>query len=177
MPRVLIHLIGPGGAGKSTTGPALAKRLSYRFIDLDQEYLKGSLIEQDIENYGYEYYVSKNVELYLSLKSTEGPTVMATSSGFMTYDASIHPQIRQIHQDILDCPRTVLLLPSFDEEKCVKETVRRQATKVHEDRDPHIQRARIVERFPVYVQMGSIKVSTDVPVATVVENILLQAGI
>ena len=31
----VIHLVGPGGAGKSTVGSALASRLDLLFIDLD----------------------------------------------------------------------------------------------------------------------------------------------
>lgn len=33
-----IHLVGPGGAGKSTVGHALARRLGVAFIDLDEEF-------------------------------------------------------------------------------------------------------------------------------------------
>lgn len=36
-PRV-IHLVGPGGAGKSTVGHALARRQVVAFIDLDEEF-------------------------------------------------------------------------------------------------------------------------------------------
>ena len=35
----MIQLIGPGGAGKTTTGGALAKRLDVRFVDLDEEFV------------------------------------------------------------------------------------------------------------------------------------------
>lgn len=34
----LIHLLGPGGAGKSTIGSALAERHGATFVDLDQQF-------------------------------------------------------------------------------------------------------------------------------------------
>lgn len=33
-----IHLVGPGGAGKSTVGVALARRLGVAFLDLDEQF-------------------------------------------------------------------------------------------------------------------------------------------
>jgi len=38
MPTVL-HLIGPGGAGKTTVGPHLARRLGWQFVDLDERFM------------------------------------------------------------------------------------------------------------------------------------------
>ena len=35
----MIQLIGPGGAGKTTIGAALADRLGARFVDLDAEFI------------------------------------------------------------------------------------------------------------------------------------------
>jgi len=32
----VLHLIGPGGAGKTSAGQILAERLGWQFVDLDQ---------------------------------------------------------------------------------------------------------------------------------------------
>jgi shikimate kinase len=37
---IVIQLIGPGGAGKSTVGALLARRLGVAFVDLDTEFTK-----------------------------------------------------------------------------------------------------------------------------------------
>jgi shikimate kinase len=38
----MIQLVGPGGAGKTTTGAALAERLGVPFVDLDAEFAASS---------------------------------------------------------------------------------------------------------------------------------------
>ena len=35
----LLHLIGPGGAGKTTIGAMLADKLGWQFIDLDERFM------------------------------------------------------------------------------------------------------------------------------------------
>ena len=173
----VIHLIGPGGAGKSTTGKSLAEALGDRFFDLDQEYLQSSSIDDDIKQCGYEYYVAKNVDVYLGLRSVSGDTVMATSSGFMTYGLAIHEEIARIHNGVLRCPNTVLLMPSFDREICIQKTIRRQLLKPHEDKSEGAQGSRMTSRYPIYVQMGHIKIATDVPTAEVVDLIVAQLSL
>ena len=77
-----VHLIGPGGAGKSTTGPPLAKKLGLPFVDLDKMYLKTRNIDADVDTLGYEFYVRTNIELYLELLDQYPSGVIALSSGY-----------------------------------------------------------------------------------------------
>lgn len=169
---MLIHLIGPGGSGKSTTGVALASRLGIPCIDLDDEYLKISDITRDIEIYGYEYYVHKNIDCYIGLSALHDHAVMVTSSGFMTYSNDLHIEVANIQERILASDNTILLLPSFDKEKCIEEIIRRQLQKAHEASSVAIQKERITERFPIYSPMGNIRIETNRPVDNVVCDIM-----
>ena len=67
-----IFLIGPGGAGKTTAGALLAKRLGRPFIDLDHRFAEQhGDISRFVDQYGYGVYARANVDLYASL-SREG---------------------------------------------------------------------------------------------------------
>ena len=64
-----IVLIGMPGAGKSTVGVVLAKRLGYRFVDSDlviQE-AKGMLLHEIIEERGIEGFLAVENEINASL--------------------------------------------------------------------------------------------------------------
>ena len=110
------HLIGRGGAGKSTIGAVTARRLNWRFVDLDQCFLSwhghiGGLIDR----HGYAGYARRNIQLYADLRHRVAePMVCALSSGFMTYPSghcaslSIHPQqhrVRCTHRALAARPR------------------------------------------------------------------------
>jgi 3',5'-cyclic-AMP phosphodiesterase len=93
--RSVIHLIGPGAAGKTTTGMALAENLELPFIDLDGAYMKHADIDEDITKHGYDYYVARNVDIYLQLcqtASAQSPPHTGTNSSIMR----IH-QITDLH--------------------------------------------------------------------------------
>jgi shikimate kinase len=51
----MIRLVGPGGAGKTTAGQALANRLGIPFVDLDEQFgLRIGDISAYLTAYGYE---------------------------------------------------------------------------------------------------------------------------
>src|SRR5215468_7251580 len=83
----MIHLIGPGGAGKSTVGAKLAERLGARFVDLDAEFAaRSGSISAYLDACGYDAYAHRNVSTYSTLVSAFQPaTIVALSSGVMTY--------------------------------------------------------------------------------------------
>jgi hypothetical protein len=110
-----------------------------------------------LERCGYQAYAHKNVDVYRSTAAEAG--VMALSSGFMTYDEEVHPNYLEIRAAIADSPTTFVLLPSLDLETCVAEIVRRQT------RRPlglvvSREEAKIRERFPVYMALPALKVTT-----------------
>jgi shikimate kinase len=169
----MIHLIGPGGAGKSTVGALLAKRLDVTFLDLDR-YVVGRVgdISEYIGQHGYDAYTRENVEAYCSV-FREGirPGVVALSSGFMTYAHDAHPEYGRIRREFEECAQTFILLPSLDRELCVAETVRRQVARPF-GRSPEREEAVIRTRFEIYTALPMRKVETMRPAAVIVDELL-----
>lgn len=154
-----IHLVGPGGAGKSTIGVLLSDRLHIPFVDLDHCFRehKGDISDY-LERYGYQMYARQNVEVYRSISAAEDG-VIALSSGFMTYAEAVHPNYVEIRTAIAESSMTFVLLPSFDLETCVAEIVRRQVQRplrLVASREE----SKIRERFPIYMALPATKVTT-----------------
>lgn len=164
-----IHLVGPGGAGKTTVGGALADRLGLPFVDLDTEFISSvGDISQQIDGEGYDTYARKNVETYISIADPSNSCVIALSSGFMTYPTEIHSQYTRIRSKIAGSPGTFVLLPSIALEACVRETVRRQLTRPFV-RSAAKEEAVIRERYATYMSLPARKVETMRSVDEVVE--------
>ena len=170
----MIHLIGPGGAGKSTVGSELASRLDLPFIDLDLEFMEHiGDISHHIDHHGYHSYASENVQLCLSIVATPRHGVIALSSGFMAYPESVHPAYPALRSDICKSPTTFVLLPSLALEACVDEIVRRQVARPI-GRSPEREEAVIRERYAVYMAIPVTRIETMRPVAEIVEQMITQ---
>jgi shikimate kinase len=169
----MIHLVGPGGAGKTTIGAALAERLDVQFVDLDTQFTaRYGDITDHLNHHGYGDYASRNVNLYAALIDDFCSVgVLALSSGFMTYQNDVHPSYASWRLKIASSNSTFILLPSLDEEICVKETVRRQLGRPFA-RTPQREEQVIRERFSVYIKLPAIKIETMKPVDCVVADIL-----
>jgi shikimate kinase len=170
----MIQLVGPGGAGKTTTGAALAKRLGVRFIDLDAEFAATyGDISAYLGTHGYAAYAERNVRLYSDLVGgPERSDIVALSSGFMTYRPDVHPGYRGWRQQIASSPSTFVLLPSAHLEACVAETVRRQLRRRFA---PSAEREEQVirERFEIYAGLPARTVETMQPIETVVAELVM----
>jgi shikimate kinase len=171
-----IHLVGPGGAGKSTVGVLLSDQLNTPFVDLDTCFREcAGDISDYLQDYGYQAYARKNVDVYLSIAIEDA--VLAPSSGFMTYADEVHPSYAETRAAIAERSTTFLLLPSLDLETCVAEIVRRQ---VHRALGLVASReeAKIRERFTIYMALPAPKVTTLQPPDAVVAEIInvLQRG-
>jgi shikimate kinase len=172
----MIHLIGPGGAGKTTTGAALADRLSVPFVDLDAEFAAScGDISTYLDMHGYDAYAAQNVSVYSALTCVAEPLrVVALSSGFMTYRHDV-PGYPGLRERIASSPLTFVLLPALDLETCVDETVRRQVMRSFA-RSPEREEHIIRTRFPIYVSLPAAKIETMRPVAVVVAEILADVS-
>jgi shikimate kinase len=147
----VIHLIGPGGAGKSTVGPLLAALLHLPFRDLDAHFAaRVGNIDAYMAAHGYRGYACANVDAYLALTEAQPEGVLALSSGFMTYPADVHPAYARVREAIVRSACSITLLPSLDLETCVAEIVRRQVRRGPGTTTAERAEAKIRARFPVY---------------------------
>lgn len=174
---VPIHLVGPGGAGKSTVGLALATRLGIAFIDLDTQFkARAGDITVYLNANGYRAYAERNVRVYLEARTgLRECAVIALSSGFMTYGPDVHPAYVELRAQLASAPTTFVLLPSLDVEACVRETVRRQVSRPF-GRSAEREEAVIRQRFGQYRQLPATKVETLQPVDAVVDDLLGHVG-
>jgi shikimate kinase len=168
----VVHLIGPGGAGKTTTGAALAARLDAPFVDLDAAFAAccGD-VSAYLDTHGYDAYAAQNVSLYSALTRVAEPfRIVALSSGFMTYRRHVHPGYPSVRQRVISSPLTFVLLPTLDLETCVAETVRRQLTRSFA-RSAAREEEVIRAGFPIYANLPARKVKTMRPIAVVVAEL------
>jgi shikimate kinase len=170
----MIQLVGPGGAGKSTVGRALATHLNISSLDLDFEFMAHvGDISHYINQHGYEAYARENVKTFLSITGApQAESVLALSSGFMTYPHRVHPSYTRVRSDICTSPTTFVLIPSLDLEKCVRETVRRQLGRpLPFARSPEREEAVIRERYTTYTAIPATKIETMRPLQEIVQEI------
>ena len=169
----MIQVAGPGGAGKTTVGSSLATRLGVAFVDLDEQFAAAAGdISAYLAAHGYKAYAGRNIQVFLdTIGAVREEIVMALSSGFMTYPDDAHPSYRTLHQDIIDSPSTVVLLPSFDYETCVAETVSRQLRRPF-SRSAAREEQVIRARFSVYYGLPVKKFETKGPVDALVDDLV-----
>ena len=174
----MIQLVGPGGAGKSTAGAALAQRLGVSFVDMDAEFVASNGdISAYLATHGYDGYAEQNVDLYSALVGEPGrpDVVVALSSGFMTYGGDIYAGHVRLRRRIASSESTVVLLPSLDLETCVAGIVRRQLRRPFArgaEREEYVIR----KRFPIYVSLPARKLETMRPVDAVVAELLTMVA-
>jgi shikimate kinase len=170
-----IHLVGPGGAGKSTVGVTLAARLGVAFIDLDERFrVRAGDITAYLNANGYHAYALQNVRAYTEARAAlREDAVIALSSGFMTYSPDVHAAYVELHGQIATSPTAFVLLPSLDYEVCVGETVRRQITRPF-SRSAQREEEVIRQRFGAYCQLPAKKVETLRPIDAVVDSLLVH---
>ncbi|CAN5495901.1 hypothetical protein BH10PSE18_BH10PSE18_08590 [soil metagenome] len=152
----IVHLVGPGGAGKTSVGQLLAQRLHWQFADLDECFMsREGNIGAAIEAFGYSGYANRNVAAYREVKdSLADPTVFAISSGFMTYPENVHSGFHALRRSIEVDALTALLLPAFELEACVEIIVRRQLSRPYLPGHSASEERRIRERFPKLMELS-----------------------
>jgi hypothetical protein len=142
-------------------------------VDLDQQFTVGvGGISDCIDSRGYEAYAMRNGDVYCELAREVGRRrVLALSSGFMTCPLAIHPQYGRCREEIVRSATTMVLVPSFELETCVAETVRRQMTRPFA-RTAANEEVAIREQLGTYVAIPVRGVETMRPVDEVCDELL-----
>src|SRR3989339_646838 len=109
---MIIFIIGPGGAGKTTSGKILAEKIKYDFLDLDDCYMDEiGNIGKYISDFGYEKYCYNNSGLfYKKIKTTKDNTVFVLSSGFLAHEG-LGDLTDKHKKDLQNFGKTIMLLP------------------------------------------------------------------
>ncbi len=161
-----IVLVGLMGAGKTTVGRRLAKRLGLEFADSDFEIEKAAQMSvNDIfANYGEEYFRSGERRVIARLLS--GPArVLATGGG-----AFINEETRTLMKDQAI---TVWLDAALD--VLVERTARRDTRPLLKQGDPaEILQSLMQERAPIYAEADIRVQSSDGPHDAVVDSIMMS---
>jgi XRE family aerobic/anaerobic benzoate catabolism transcriptional regulator len=89
-PSRILALVGLRGAGKSTVGPLLAKRLGWRFLETDQLITEASglSLDQLFELHGERYYRRLEHETLRRILARGGPVVLAAGGGVVNEPSS-----------------------------------------------------------------------------------------
>ncbi|AZT39599.1 shikimate kinase (plasmid) [Salmonella enterica subsp. enterica serovar Karamoja] len=161
----VIFIIGPGGAGKSTTGVILSQLIGYKLLDLDTEFCDHiQNIRDYIRIYGYEAYLQKNSDLLelLLKKNADVNLLVILSSGFLSTDICENIVIKN-RRIVEQRGMSILLLPSQNDIESLECIVKRQLqrgfslTKEKEEK-------KFSQRFYEYIKLGDIKIfSMDTP--------------
>ncbi|RQO45075.1 shikimate kinase [Variovorax sp. KBW07] len=159
----VVQLIGPGGAGKTTVGRALAGLLGWPFVDLDAEFMsREGDVAECMATHGYLGYARRNLAVHREVRGAfTVPTVYALSSGFMTYPIDADSGYAQARECIERSALTVLLLPHFDLEPCVETIVQRQLARPYLRGDRASEESRIRQRFPLFMALQCERFRSD----------------
>ncbi len=161
-------LIGMMGAGKSTIGRRLAKRLALEFLDADAEIERaaGMTIPEIFEAHGEEEF-RRGERAVIARLLTQGPRVLATGGGaFM--DAETRSAIAEAGLAIwLKADLEVLMT-----------RVRKRANRpLLRDADPEAVMRRLLDaREPVYAHAPVIVISREGPHEEVVADVVASLG-
>ncbi len=161
MKKSNIILIGMPGAGKSTVGVVLAKKLGYSFVDADLviQSWEGKLLHEIIEERGVEGFWMLEEAVGESIEAER--TVIATG-GSAVYGESAMKHYRQIGTVVY------LSLPLADIRERLGDLAQRGVTlKEGQDLD-----ALYAERLPLYERYADITVDCgEMPLRKIVERI------
>ncbi|HEY9080944.1 shikimate kinase [Magnetovibrio sp.] len=154
VPRITrpVVLIGLMGAGKSTVGRRLAKKLAVPFVDSDDEIKKaaGCSIEDIFKLFGEEEFRAGEKRVMERLLE-EGPMVLATGGGVF-----MNPEVRA---RILQMGTAVWLKAGL--EALAERTSRRGGRPLLQTSDPKATLKKLIdERYPVYRE-APITIDTD----------------
>lgn len=164
-PPKTIVLVGLMGAGKTSIGRRLAKRLEVPFFDSDMEVesAAGCHIKEILDLFGEEAFLSGEYRVITRLLENE-PHVLATGGGsFMNPDT--RAQIKQ---------KAISVWLKADLDTLVSRVSRRTDRPLLEDATRHRATLEefIAERYPVYGEANVVVQTFDEPTNTTVDRVI-----
>ena len=161
----LISLLGVRGAGKSTIGRALGQKLSWRFIELDEEIesASGLSLSELFAVHGETYYRRLEGEALQRLLSLDKPAIIATGGSIVT-----HPGHFALLQALT---RTIYLYTTAEEH--MRRVINQGDQRPMRDH-PHAMsalRALLKERDPLYRSANLCIESTHQDVHTITSEL------
>ncbi|MEM7240764.1 MAG: shikimate kinase [Pseudomonadota bacterium] len=162
-----IFLIGPGGVGKTSCGPHLAKFLGRDFIDLDQLFVSGpGDIGGYIADHGYVQYVRENSKIFFErIAQCRAPSVCALSSGFLI--AEVEAETVELNRAaVRGIGYSILPLPHANVQECTRIVVSRQLQRGF-NLSQDTEQKKFLKRLPIYRTLADqVTVSQGVPAET-----------
>jgi shikimate kinase len=159
-----IVLVGMMGAGKSSIGRRLAKKLDLPFVDADAEIelAAGMPITDIFEHHGEEYFRSGEARVIARLLE-QGRRVLATGGG-----AFMNPATR----DLISAKGISVWLKA-EPDVLLRRIRRRSDRPLLRTPDPEATLKRLIEeRYPVYTEADVTIHSRDVPHEIIVDEII-----
>ena len=158
-----IVLIGMMGAGKSSIGQRLAKKLNLSFVDADAEIelAAGMPITDIFDHHGEDYFRSGEARVIARLLE-QGRQVLATGGG-----AFMNPGTRA-----LIATKGISVWLKAEHEVLLRRIKRRSDRPLLQTNDPEATLKRLIEeRYPVYAEAEVTVHSRDVPHGIIVDEI------
>jgi len=159
-----IALVGMMGAGKTTIGRRLARRLAMPFVDADDEIevAAGCSIDEIFEIHGEAAF--RDGERRVIARLLQQPAIVLATGGGAFLDPETRLRIRQT---------AVSVWLRSDIATLVRRVKRRRNRPLLKSADPEAVVERLVaERYPVYAQADIVVDSTDGPHGFVVETVI-----
>ena len=159
-----IVLVGLMGAGKTTVGRRLAKRLGIGFMDADAEIERaaGKTVAEIFEEDG-EAFFRAGEERVIARLLNDGPQVLATGGGAWMSEAT--------RQAVREKGISVWLRADLD--VLMERVSRRPGRPLLKNPDPRaVMRKLMDERYPVYAQADVTVESREAPHQTIVNDII-----
>ncbi|KIL45974.1 shikimate kinase [Jeotgalibacillus campisalis] len=146
-----LFLIGFMGAGKSTVGSLLAKKLSVDFIDLDQvvEDAEEKTIPELFSTKGERYFREKEAEY---LKMIKGNKVIATGGGILYFDDTLAWMKENGTVVYLEAPFSILYqrIAEDSNRPVATQNSKEQLERIFTERHKNYQRAAVDMTVPSY---------------------------
>ncbi len=159
-----IVLVGLMGAGKTSIGRLLAKRLELEFIDADREIEQAAQcsIEQIFERHGEAEF--RDGEQRVIARLLTGPVhVLATGGG-----AFMRKQTRDVIRG-----RGISVWLRADIDLLLRRVSRRKNRPLLKNKNPRQTLEKLMEeRYPIYAEADIVVDSGDLPPATIVDTVI-----